>query len=542
MTPTILDAAERAAGGKGRSYPFTARWEAVWRAYYGIELRDVDVTELCAATSRSEANVRALSGTGVEMREAWCSVGRRGEKSWNAAFVGVYEALFGDHARHLQPGERGLVAVISKDIAGSNIVANFAEQHAAALGIKTRWTSIGNVRVLELKGCPFGIACFPCSAKAPRGYACPVVICDEIAHWQTDSDEYSNSDESVLAAIRPAQAQFPRAKLVAISSPLGRAGLHYETLAANIGDDAAAGLLCVEGASWDWGHVSEDRCRELEKDQETFDREFRAIPSDNESTAFVRADVERCFSRAGHWYAGNNRPMLALDPASSGNTFAWVVAQWVEPDPTPRYKLFDVPGFTPGLDIGANRVLDDWGRPIIESEPRNLQPALRISEAGGWTGEQLRATTMNVVAAELAAIARRVGADIAFSDLHAAPYLAALASQHGLRIRSFPQTQRSKHEAVTFLRTLMRDDQMVIANHGRLRKDLETYPRRVVGGGFKYGEARRGHHWDYASALVILAHSFVTEEHVTPTTDTYYRNDGAPTKRTLGGRHYTAGR
>jgi hypothetical protein len=274
---SILDIARDIdlATGKG---PLTPRWEATLRAFYGLELRQVDLANLAAGNAR-------LGAARGPFRELWARVGRRGRKSFTMALLAVFEAIFGGHERFLVAGERGLVAVVSKDTAGSILVARFCELHALALGLATSWTSMGSIRILEIEGIPFGIACFPCNAKAPRGYAMPVIIADEPAHWATES-EFVNSDEMVLGAIKPAMAQFPDAKLVAISSPLGKLGLHYDTVERNLGRSAEpdlgppdADVLAVEGPTWEWNpDISEARTHELEKDPRVHAREYGGVP------------------------------------------------------------------------------------------------------------------------------------------------------------------------------------------------------------------------------------------------------------------------
>jgi hypothetical protein len=537
--PTILDTRRAILATTGKD-PFTPRWEGTWRAFYGLPLRDVDLENLTAATRRTEAGLRAREQRRGAMRELWCRVGRRGRKSVQAAMVGVHEAAFGGHERFLLPGERGLVAVISKDSAGSQLVANFAELHAAALGFETSWTSIGSVRVLELAGVPFGIAVFACNARAPRGYAIPVVIADEIAHWATDSDEYQNADSAVLAAVKPAMAQFPDSKLIAISSPLGETGLHFETVEANLGDAADPHVLAVEGPTWEWNpEISEARTHEIEKDPETHAREFGAKPSGNEGTAFVPADVAGCFEpHPGLYHWG--QPFMVLDPAETVNTFSWCIAEWGEPSRAKRPVMVSV-------GEGINRIeeaypaRDELGNQLFHPVPERR--LLRISSVGGWTGEELRATTMDRVAADLAAIAKNAGADTALSDRRGDVYLAALLSAHRLRLRSFTITNSSKHESVLLLRAFMRDRQISIVEYDGMREDLRTYPRRIAGGLFKYGEARSGQrkHWDHASLLVTLAHGLL-EERGTATREESFRVEGAPTKRTIGGRHMVVGR
>jgi hypothetical protein len=146
---------------------------------------------------------------------------------------------------------------------------------------------------------------------------------------------------------------------------------------------------------------------------------------------------------------------------------------------------------------------------------------------------------MDKVVAGLAGIAREFGADTALSDRRGDVYLAALLSPYHIKLRSFTLTSDSKHEAVKMLRVLMRDRQLSIVDHDGLRTDLRTYPRRISGGRFKYGEGRGGQkkHWDHAALLVTLAHSLlkVSDEQGTATKDTHVRIEGAPTKY-QGGR------
>jgi len=60
------------------------------------------------------------------------------------------------------------------------------------------------------------VSIFPCSFRAVRGFAVPVAILDELAFFRVEG---INVDKEVIDALRPAQATFPRSKLVKISSP-----------------------------------------------------------------------------------------------------------------------------------------------------------------------------------------------------------------------------------------------------------------------------------------------------------------------------------
>ena len=542
--PSILDVAsdiERATG----TAPFTPRWEATVRAFYGLELRERDLAELELSTRRSKAELRRMAGELSRRRfnELWCRVGRRGRKSFTAALIAVYEAVFGKHERYLVHRERGLIAIISKDSAGSTLVADFCEIHAQALGLETRWTSIGNVSVLEIAGVPFGIACFPCNAKAPRGYAIPVIVADEIAHWATDSDEYTNSDKAVLGAVKPAMAQFPDAKLIAISSPLGRDGTHYETIERNLGDESDPAVLAVEGPTWLWNpEISEERTREVERDHETHAREFGAEPSDNEGTALVPSHVEFCFNGAHPGYFQWGRPIAALDLAQWTNTIALIVGRWGQPDKATHYKhRLPSPGSGLPSDTFVGFERDAHGEPI--REPVAERPLFEVFEVAGWNAETLRTTPMDRILAEVAEVVRSSGADTVLADGYGARFAAALLSQHGVSLRAFAPTNDSINEAVVLLRMLMRDRQLAIVEHEQMQKDLLTFPRTISGGTFKFGKRRGGgkHHWDFASALVTMAHGFL-EERGSDVSKTHFIIEGAPTIQSVGGRKMVAGR
>lgn len=280
---TILDL-YRIIATKPGFKPFSGLWRATLAFFYGLALTAEDVQFLTRATRRTETAIRARAEQG-SFTELWCRIGRRGWKSASAALIGIFEACYGGHEHYLLRGELGLIAIVSKDTAGSTVVARFCELFAEALGIRCAWSSMGAVRILTLEGFAFAIACFPCSAKSPRGYPIAVVIIDEPAHWPTETDEYVNTDSAVLGAIRPAMAQFASPKLIAISSPLGCDGIFHETVEANLGDDATPSVLAVEGPSWLWGDVTEAKTRDIEKDPETHAREFGAIPSQTEGTA-----------------------------------------------------------------------------------------------------------------------------------------------------------------------------------------------------------------------------------------------------------------
>lgn len=460
--PTILEVAAAIGAVNGKPV-LTPRWEAVVRAFYGLELRDQDIDNLAASTRRTKAELRRMPDEPRRFSELWCRVGRRGRKSFVAALIAVYEAVYGGHERYILRGEQGLIAVISKDTAGSNLVANFAELHAQALGFETKWTAIGNIRVLEIEGVPFGIACFPCSGKAPRGYAIPVVIADEIAHWAID-DEYVNADVTVLGGVRPALAQFPDSKIIAISSPLGEDGLHFQTCEENLGDDGDPSILAVEGPTWEWNpEITEARTHEIEKDPKRHAMEFAALPGQTVTVALDARDLNDAFDR-GVW--GKFVSSFFTIDASSlrGDAFTWLA-----------------------------------GRETDEGE-------LVVQEVGGWEGDELRRVSMAEIVETIADKAKEYGTRTIYGDQREEAALRALFAEHGVTLISYAWSEPSKDEAVMLLRRLMREAKLSLCEHATMRRELTSMKARLMPSGRTRYETNG---LDYASALITLAHAAV---------------------------------
>lgn len=539
--PSILDVAETIARTRGFEPP-TPRWRATLAYLYGLPLSDSDVDLLHDATHRSRETIIAHARRTLGRRrfnQFWARVGRRGRKSATAALIVVYEAIWGGHERYLIPGEQGLCAVISRDLAGSTVVTRFVRAFLDALGMRYSTSRIGAVAIIEIEGCSLAIASLAATADAPRGFAIAVLLLDEFAHGPS-GEEYVDSDTERLRAAEPAMLQFPDRLLVGISTPLGASGEFHARVERGLGNDAEESMLSVEGPTWLWSpELTFEQCRKLEADDDTFWRELGAQPSDNEGTAFVRSDADACFApHPGLYHWG--QPFMVIDPAETTNTFSWCVANWGDPSREKLPIMLDS-GEGPDLIREAFPARDSQGNQLFHRLPERR--LLRIFAIGGWTGPELRETTMDKVSAQLATIARENGADTALSDRRGDVYLAALLSQHRIRLRSFTVTNNSKHEAVKLMRTLMRDRQVSIVDHDGMHDDLRTYPRRISGGLFRYGEARSSQkkHWDHASLLVTLAHGML-EESGTAAHDEHFRIEGAPTKKAIGERHQVLGR
>jgi hypothetical protein len=134
------------------------------------------------------------------------------------------------------------------------------------------------------------ISIFPCSFRATRGFSIPVAILDELAFFRIEG---ASVDKDIVDAIRPAQATFPKSKLIKISSPYMKAGELYRDFTTR---DKRPELLCFQASSWLMNPSTPQSFldAERERDPEYFEREYEAQFTDQLSSAFSRDAVESC--------------------------------------------------------------------------------------------------------------------------------------------------------------------------------------------------------------------------------------------------------
>jgi hypothetical protein len=160
------------------------------------------------------------------------------------------------------------------------------------------------------------ISIFPCSFKATRGFSIPVAILDELAFFRVEG---VNVDKEVIDAIRPAQATFPRAKLIKISSPYAKAGELYRDYANR---HSRRDPLCFQAGSWQMNPSIPESflISEQERDPEMFDREYGAEFTDTLSSAFTREAVETCIipGRFELPYVESFNYCAGVDPSGGG--------------------------------------------------------------------------------------------------------------------------------------------------------------------------------------------------------------------------------
>jgi hypothetical protein len=158
--------------------------------------------------------------------EAWLICGRRAGKSFILALVAVFLAIFRDWSEYLAPGERGTVKVIACDRKQARVIHRYCRalltKVPAIAGLVERdgdeEIDLANGITVEIQTASF---------RSVRGYTLIAALCDEIAFWR--SEESSNPDSEILAALRPAMSTIPGAMLLCASSPYAKRGALWDT-------------------------------------------------------------------------------------------------------------------------------------------------------------------------------------------------------------------------------------------------------------------------------------------------------------------------
>ena len=195
-------------------------WIVFLKAVFALPMSSKEIVLCQACTGRKDPPVRPF-------REIWGVIGRRGGKSFVAAVIATYLALFRDFSAHLNVGEFGVVQIVAADRAQAKVILNYVKGIFHGIPVFEQFIARELREGLELtNGIIIEIA--TASFRSVRGRTLVAAILDELAFWRSDG---ANPDREVLSAVRPATASIPNALILGISSPYSRTGVlwdHYE--------------------------------------------------------------------------------------------------------------------------------------------------------------------------------------------------------------------------------------------------------------------------------------------------------------------------
>ena len=202
-------------------------WRCFLRVLFGLRFAEPGEQELFQrCTGRS---TRPLHG----FHEAWLIVGRRGGKSFMLALVACYLAAFRDWSQFLAPGERGVIPVIAADRKQARTIFRYCKALLMRVEALAPLVERADNDTIDLAN-DISIEIMTASFRSTRGYTVIAALLDETSFWRTD-EELANPDVEILAALRPAMATIPSARLLVASSPYAKKGTVYAANAEHFG-------------------------------------------------------------------------------------------------------------------------------------------------------------------------------------------------------------------------------------------------------------------------------------------------------------------
>jgi hypothetical protein len=198
-----------------------ASW-AAWRVFlaclFNLPMTDEQRAVALACTGLQELPGRAFF-------EAWIVVGRRGGKSLILALCAIFLALFKDWTPHLAPGERGTVLVLAADRKQAQSIMRYARALCEEVPLLAAKIERVTAEEIEFQGC-VGIEVGTASYRTTRGRTLIAALLDEIAFFR--SEDSSNPDYEIVAAITPSLASMPGSMVLFASSPYSKRGVLFE--------------------------------------------------------------------------------------------------------------------------------------------------------------------------------------------------------------------------------------------------------------------------------------------------------------------------
>ena len=278
-------------------------WRALLLASRGEALKDDELVLFQQLTERGAPPVERV-------QEFYCVIGRRGGKSRGIATLLVYLATMVDYRKKLASGEIPVVLCLSPSQEQSGIILSYVKGIMRDSPVLAQLIVRETAEQIELTNRVM-INVRAASFRRLRGQTCVAAVFDEIAFFM--SDESSNPDTEILAAVKPSLAT-TGGPLIAISSPHRRKGVLWEAFKAHFGAKGDPRILVAKGASRELNPCLTEEFvnRELEKDPSfgaaeylaQFRTDLETFISNEALDACTDAGVkERAYERARNYTA-----------------------------------------------------------------------------------------------------------------------------------------------------------------------------------------------------------------------------------------------
>jgi hypothetical protein len=386
-------------------------------------------------------------------------VGRGGDKSRTSTKMAIAEVLAGSF--RVPPGERHYFTHVAEN-------RDEAAKTLAVLEQYLRILRVGFARssdTIELQQLPLGFKVLACRVGAVSGWRCIGWTADECAKWDNEGTDPSTE---VIASIRAMTVTHPEARGRMFSSPLGILGHFYDTWIRGDAADQVVG----HAASWEANpSITEERTRQLERDERKWQREYKAVPTQETDQSMFTAVLLDRVTRATPGDVpkeGGVTYVAAMDPGYVRNPWTFVIA---------------------GKRLVGNRVK----RSVVLARE--------------WRGTDAYPNDPRRILREIAPLCRLYGIDGVYTDQYEKYGLQAIAEEPEIAIGVWVRDQNATARLASYEALLMEisDDEVELPKHEQLRADLLAVRQRLTPNGFTVHlpQTPDGRHADFASSVTL---------------------------------------
>jgi hypothetical protein len=408
---------------------------------------------------------------GREYSEAWLVGGRRiGKTDVFAGTIVAYEAVCGGHEGFVRSGQPAMIAVISQDLRMARYSLHFVKAAIESSPIGAGLVKNVTADTIELHNGVI-VTCVPPTLKAIRGYAVPVAVLDEVGVWYQESDS-ANPDYEIYRALKPAQLQFPKRKIVGISSPWNKSGLLYRFFSAGTegaklpsGQAEYSGVLVIHSTTAGMANPivkREDLLQDFYRDEANFARENLAEFQDSISGFLPTRLVEA----ATDWGIATRPPqegltyVAAMDPAFKRDSFAFT---------------------------------------IVHNQEGTIFHDLSIR----WVGTVSKPLNPAVMMDEIIPILKAYGLQLLYTDQYQLESLQQLFLEKGFTLIGQPYTGQNKSAKYGNLQQLFYQGKIRLCDNSELLRELKSLERKLTPQNIVQIESPAGQFDDMASTLTL---------------------------------------
>ena len=247
----------------------SAPQRSLLKASNGIPLSEEEMGYFRACTGRT-TDPRINFPTVVVIAGA-----RAGKDSRLVAPTALYEAVFGGHS--ISKGETPTIALYAQGKDAATVTFNYISDYATKSPRLSEMVEGEPLRTRLTLDNGFVVRTFPATRIAARAFSLPVAVLNESAFYRFEGS--ANADVEILTSVRRGMLNFPRRKLLIVSTPYSKAGILYDHFRRFYGrDDSQDVLVWRAPTSFMNPSITEERLEEERRvmDPAHFAREYLA--------------------------------------------------------------------------------------------------------------------------------------------------------------------------------------------------------------------------------------------------------------------------